>query len=114
MTQNLEHDLKTIYRKHSRLNILCIAFLVIVIAILGTLMMTLGNTNYSLKEVIDVLLSSNAKGAAYSIKTVRLPKLIVGGFAGFAFGISGYTFQNLLRNPLASPDIIGISAGSSA
>jgi iron complex transport system permease protein len=40
--------------------------------------------------------------------------LIVGGLAGFAFGISGYTFQSLLRNPLASPDIIGVTAGSSA
>ncbi len=114
MTQNLEHDLRTLYRKHSRLNILCVAFLVAVIAGLGILMMTLGNTNYSLKEVMELLFSSETRGAAYSVKTVRLPKLIVGGFAGFAFGISGYTFQNLLRNPLASPDIIGVSAGSSA
>ena len=114
MTHNLEHDLRKIYRKHSRLNILCVAFLVAVIAVLGILMMTLGNTNYSLKEVLELLFSSETKGAAYSVKTVRLPKLIVGGFSGFAFGISGYTFQNLLRNPLASPDIIGVSAGSSA
>ncbi len=114
MTHNLEHDLKRIYKRHSRLNVLCIALLLGIIALLGILMMTLGNTNYSLKEVLELLFSSETKGAAYSVKTVRLPKLIVGGFAGFAFGISGYTFQNLLRNPLASPDIIGVSAGSSA
>ena len=112
MTSNLEHDLKNIYRKHSRLNTLCIVALLGIIAALGVLMMTLGNTNYSVKEVLTYLLSSETKGAAYNIKTIRLPKLIVGGFAGFAFGISGYTFQNLLRNPLASPDIIGVSAGS--
>ena len=33
---------------------------------------------------------------------------------GFAFGIAGVTFQTMLRNPLASPDIIGISSGASA
>ncbi|WP_024865724.1 FecCD family ABC transporter permease [Butyrivibrio sp. FCS014] len=114
MTNNLEIDLKNIYRKHDRLNTACIVALLVIIAALGVMMMTLGNTNYSLKEVVTTLLSSGSKGAAYNIKTIRLPKLIVGGFAGFAFGIAGYTFQNLLRNPLASPDIIGVSAGSSA
>ena len=34
--------------------------------------------------------------------------------AGVCFGIAGVTFQTLLRNPLASPDIIGISSGASA
>ncbi len=114
MTNNLELDLKNIYKKHDRLNTACIVALLLIIAALGVLMMTLGNTNYSLKEVVATLLSTETKGAAYNIKTIRLPKLIVGGFAGFAFGIAGYTFQNLLRNPLASPDIIGVSAGSSA
>jgi iron complex transport system permease protein len=32
---------------------------------------------------------------------------------GFSFGLAGVTFQTMLRNPLASPDIIGISAGAS-
>ena len=53
-------------------------------------------------------------GGCLHHKKLRLPKLIVGGLAGFSFGLAGYTFQNLLRNPLASPDIIGVTAGSSA
>ncbi|MCR5558267.1 MAG: iron chelate uptake ABC transporter family permease subunit [Butyrivibrio sp.] len=81
---------------------------------LGVLMMTLGNTNYSIAEVLSALGSKGSSGAAYTIKTLRLPKLVVGGLAGFSFGIAGYTFQSLLRNPLASPDIIGVTAGSSA
>ncbi|WP_408072665.1 FecCD family ABC transporter permease [Butyrivibrio sp. JL13D10] len=92
----------------------CIVALILIISFLGVLMMTLGNTNYSLKEVIEYFFSTSSKGAAYTIKTLRFPRLVVGGLAGFAFGIAGYTFQNLLRNPLASPDIIGVTAGSSA
>ncbi len=34
--------------------------------------------------------------------------------AGLSFGMAGVTFQTMLRNPLASPDIIGISSGASA
>ena len=34
--------------------------------------------------------------------------------AGARFGLAGVTFQTMLRNPLASPDVIGISSGASA
>lgn len=111
---NYEDNLRKIYLVQKRRNALCVVSLIVVIAVLACLLMMLGNTNYSLTDVIKILFSGETKGAAYSIKSVRLPKLIVGGFAGFSFGIAGFVFQSLLRNPLASPDIIGISAGSSA
>ena len=114
MTNSIDNDLRKIYKKHDVQNAFCIVALVVIIGILSVFMMTLGNTDYSLKEVFGYLLSNETKGAAYTIKTLRLPRLLVGGFAGFAFGISGFTFQKLLRNPLASPDIIGVTAGSSA
>ena len=40
--------------------------------------------------------------------------MLSGLFAGFAFGIAGNTFQTMLRNPLANPNVIGITSGSSA
>ena len=111
---SFEDDLKKIYVVQKRRNALCVVSLIVVITVLACLLMMIGNTSYSLSDVIKILFSGETKGAAYSIKSVRLPKVIVGGFAGFSFGIAGFVFQNLLRNPLASPDIIGISAGSSA
>ena len=77
-------------------------------------MMTIGNTNYSISQVVKALFIDQSSKASYTIISLRLPRLIVGGLAGFSFGIAGYTFQSLLRNPLASPDIIGITSGSSA
>ena len=50
-------------------------------------------------------------GASFTVGELRLPRAVLAVLAGFAFGIAGVTFQTMLRNPLASPDIIGISVG---
>ena len=46
--------------------------------------------------------------------TLRCSRTLVGVFGGFALGVSGYVYQTVFRNPLASPDIIGVSSGASA
>lgn len=43
----------------------------------------------------------------------RLPRVLVAVGAGAAFGLSGAIFQSMLRNPMASPDVIGFNAGAS-
>ncbi|MGW1882247.1 FecCD family ABC transporter permease [Streptomyces sp. NPDC001970] len=48
------------------------------------------------------------------VGTLRLPRLAVGLLVGAAFGVAGALIQTVARNPLASPDIIGISQGASA
>ena len=44
----------------------------------------------------------------------KLPRAVLGVLVGVAFGVGGAIFQTTLRNPLASPDIIGVSIGASA
>ncbi len=46
--------------------------------------------------------------------TLRLSRTIVGVVGGFALGTAGFVYQTVFRNPLASPDIIGVSSGASA
>lgn len=53
-------------------------------------------------------------GASFIVMENKLPRAIVGIMIGAAFGLSGALFQTMLRNPLASPDVIGISSGASA
>ncbi|MGF7144475.1 iron complex transport system permease protein [Anaerotaenia torta] len=77
-------------------------------------MLLLGNTLYSPEVVIRVLLGEQIQGASFAVGVLRLPRMLSGLLAGIAFGMAGSTFQTMLRNPLASPDIIGISSGSSA
>ncbi len=46
--------------------------------------------------------------------TLRCSRTIVGVIGGFALGTAGFVYQTVFRNPLASPDIIGVSSGASA
>ncbi len=73
----------------------------------------LGNTVYPLETVIRAISGEQIKGATFSVVTLRLPRMLAGLLVGLAFGIAGSTFQTMLRNPLASPDIIGITSGAS-
>lgn len=46
--------------------------------------------------------------------TLRVSRTVVGAVGGFALGTAGFVYQTVFRNPLASPDIIGVSSGASA
>lgn len=46
--------------------------------------------------------------------TLRLSRTVVGIIGGFALGVAGFVYQTVFHNPLASPDIIGVSSGASA
>lgn len=81
--------------------------------LLCAMVLLLGNTIYSPSVVLKVLLGESVQGATFAISTLRLPRMLSALFAGMAFGMAGSTFQTMLRNPLASPDIIGITSGSS-
>ncbi|WLQ32407.1 iron chelate uptake ABC transporter family permease subunit [Streptomyces castrisilvae] len=48
------------------------------------------------------------------VGTLRLPRLVVGLLAGAAFGVAGALVQTVARNPLASPDVIGVTHGAGA
>ncbi|GAE34453.1 ABC-type Fe3+-siderophore transport system [Halalkalibacter akibai JCM 9157] len=69
---------------------------------------------YPVQDVIRVLLGEEVQGASFAVGTIRFPRMLAGVFAGFAFGVAGTVFQTMLRNPLANPNVIGITAGSSA
>jgi iron complex transport system permease protein len=62
----------------------------------------------------DVLRSLAGAGTPYDlvVRDLRLPRLVLAAVAGAAFGIAGTLIQSVARNPLASPDVIGITQGA--
>lgn len=46
--------------------------------------------------------------------TLRCSRTLVGVMGGFVLGVAGFVYQTVFRNPLASPDIVGVSSGASA
>lgn len=89
------------------------SLLFVLLVALCCAMLLLGNTIYPVNVVIRSLLGEEISGAYFAINTIRLPRMLAGLFAGFAFGVAGYIFQTMLRNPLANPNILGITSGSS-
>ena len=84
-----------------------------VIAVFAVSLM-IGQTFYGPDEVLRVLFGDIVPGASFTVGELRLPRAVLAILSGFAFGIAGVTFQTMLRNPLAAPDIIGITSGASA
>jgi len=48
----------------------------------------------------------------YLVFTLRLPRIIAALLVGFALAMAGSTFQSMFRNPLVSPELLGVMAGS--
>lgn len=87
--------------------------LVLIVSGLCVGMLMLGNTIYPVRDVVRSLYDPSMGGVSFAVATIRLPRLLAGFFAGIAFGMAGHTFQTMLRNPLANPDVLGITTGSS-
>lgn len=91
-----------------------IAVLAALVVAVFALSLMIGQTFYSPAEVARVMLGQTVPGASFTVGELRLPRATLALLTGISFGIAGVTFQTMLRNPLASPDIIGISSGASA
>lgn len=76
--------------------------------------LSVGDFPVPLKEVVRSLLGLGEPDYDFIVRTLRLPRALTAVLVGAAFGLSGAIFQALARNPLASPDIIGVTAGASA
>jgi len=76
--------------------------------------LSVGEFNIAVPEVIKTLAGFGDPANSFIINQLRLPRAITAVLTGSAFGLSGIIIQTLVRNPLASPDIIGITAGASA
>lgn len=74
--------------------------------------LTVGDFPLPVGDVVRSLLGDQNGGSHFIIWTLRLPRGLTALLVGAAFGLSGAIFQRLVRNPLASPDLIGVNAGA--
>ncbi|MBE3000658.1 iron ABC transporter permease [Nocardiopsis sp. HNM0947] len=91
-----------------------IAVLAVLVAAGFAASLMFGQTFYPPGDVARVVFGQEVPGASFTVGRLRLPRAVLAVAAGLSFGLAGVTFQTMLRNPLASPDIIGISSGASA
>ena len=84
-----------------------------VIFVLFCWTISVGDFPIPIGEVIATLFGGGSDDSRFVVGELRLPRAIVGALVGAAFGLSGAILQTIARNPLASPDIIGVTQGAS-
>ncbi|MGW6397837.1 FecCD family ABC transporter permease [Streptomyces sp. NPDC055134] len=89
--------------------VLLCAALAASVALIGT-----GDFPISATDVIRTLLGNGDPGQEFIVNYLRLPRVLVGLLVGAALALGGALFQAISRNPLGSPDILGLGQGSTA
>ncbi|MDT8913056.1 iron chelate uptake ABC transporter family permease subunit [Amycolatopsis sp. PS_44_ISF1] len=103
----------TVRRRLRRRAVLVGSALALVLLAVFVAAIAVGEYPIGVGDVIGALFGRGGPRTRYVVVRVRLPRALLGVLVGVAFGLSGAIFQRLLRNPLASPDVIGVTAGSS-
>lgn len=90
---------------------LSIRYTVVIICLIVSIFISLcvGSTMYSPLKAIHGIL----KVDDFILNEYRIPRTLLGLVVGSSLAISGAVIQGVVRNPLASPDVIGITKGAS-
>jgi len=105
---------RTARRRPARRARLVVAGLSVVLLGVFTARVLLGDFTITIPDFFRILFGEDIPGASFILMESKLPRAVLGVLVGSAFGVGGAIFQTTLRNPLASPDIIGVSLGASA
>lgn len=89
------------------LALLAAAAFAAIVANIGT-----GQFHIAPLDVVRTLFGNGPQEYDFIVNTLRLPRALIAFLVGLGLGISGAILQGLTRNPLAAPDVIGISAGA--
>ena len=84
-----------------------------VVVLLGAISLGRGDFPISVGDVLATLVGLGEASQRFIVLELRAPRIVVGALVGLAFGVAGALFQTFARNPLASPDILGITQGAS-
>lgn len=108
-------ELRSIRRREMRRPILGLSGLALALLAAMAVRVLLGSYTVTIPDFLTLVTGGEVpvRGARFIVMEDKLPRAVLGALAGIAFGCAGAIFQLLLRNPLASPDIIGISNGAS-
>ncbi|WP_394940813.1 FecCD family ABC transporter permease [Psychromicrobium sp. YIM B11713] len=100
-------------KQRGKTALLCACLALLVFGLLAVNIL-LGSFTVTIPDFFAMLFGKRIPGASFIVMENKFPRALLGLLVGLAFGAAGSIFQTLLRNPLASPDIIGISQGASA
>ncbi|RWR25924.1 iron ABC transporter permease [Sinirhodobacter populi] len=91
-----------------------VLLLVLSAGLVATLLtgIAIGPFNLSLGEILATLTGGGGESARVVLWNIRLPRVLAAALVGAALAGAGAAYQTIFRNPLVSPDILGVSAGA--
>lgn len=104
---------------HSGISRLKMLMLIGIMLLLAIMALSIGRYPVAVSDIWAVLTSRFSAGETYIPETlrtvildVRIPRIMAAILIGISLSVSGASFQGTFRNPLVSPDILGVSAGA--
>lgn len=104
----------TVSMQVERRSVTVISICIILFLAAGVIGTSLGSDFISPLDVVRTIFGLNAGEHDFVVLTLRLPRVLLSLLVGAALGMSGALLQGIIRNPLASPDVIGITGGAAA
>ncbi len=98
----------SVYKK--KIVIIAVIYALLVVSLIVGI--SLGSLRISPLEVVKSIFSTENKLYHNIIYNVRLPRNLIAAFVGINLALAGATLQGVLNNPLASPNLIGVSSGA--
>ncbi len=89
------------------------AVLSVLAVAVGCVAVSVGDYVVPLPEVLRALTGQGERASVLVINEFRLPRVLVGLAVGAAFGLAGALTSSVVGNPLATPDVVGVTAGAS-
>lgn len=86
--------------------------LLVLLAILAVISVAIGSAGYSVLEILRAVFSEDESPVKVIVLNLRLPRMILAVLIGGSLASSGALLQSVMRNPLADPGTIGVSAGA--
>ncbi|MFJ9906136.1 FecCD family ABC transporter permease [Streptomyces sp. NPDC101152] len=100
-----------------RLDVRAVTVVVLLLlAVLAASVVLLGTGDFPIPagDVVKTLLGDGTAGQEFIVGELRLPRVLVGLLVGASLGLGGALFQAVTRNPLGSPDVLGLGQGATA
>ncbi|MCM3078516.1 FecCD family ABC transporter permease [Brevibacillus invocatus] len=100
------------FQLHKRVLWITLIALILTVAV-AILSLGMGEMKIPPLDVVKVLLGIGSEQHVLIVEQFRMPRIIIAILVGAALASAGAIMQGVIRNPLASPDILGVSGGAS-
>ncbi|WP_336111039.1 FecCD family ABC transporter permease [Streptomyces sp. PTD9-10] len=94
--------------------VVVVALLLLAALAASVLLIGTGDFPIPASDVVRTLLGNGNAGQEFIVNELRLPRVLVGLLVGASLGLGGALFQAVTRNPLGSPDVLGLGQGATA